>query len=104
MIRSPRTSLPGKRQPQAPGHLIPASWTRRPCTLAIASISTLTTSLLADPADVSANLAPFLQNGKVPALAAAAVLDGKIIAAGATGVRKHGDPTPVTVKDQFHIG
>ncbi len=32
------------------------------------------------------------------------MLDGKIIAAGATGVRKFGDPTPVTINDKFHIG
>lgn len=60
--------------------------------------------LLAEPADVSADLVSFLRDGKVPALVAAAVLDGKIIAVGATGVRKHGDPAKVTVEDKFHIG
>jgi CubicO group peptidase (beta-lactamase class C family) len=64
----------------------------------------LATSLLADPADVSADLARFTQNGNIPGLAAAAVLDGKIIACGATGVRKYGEATPVTIHDQFHIG
>lgn len=64
----------------------------------------LASRLLAEPVDVSADLAPFLRDGKVPGLAAAAVLDGKIVAAGATGVRKHGDPAKVTVRDKFHIG
>ena len=64
----------------------------------------LTSPLHAQPADVSTDLTPFLADGKIPGLAAAAILDGKLIASGASGVRKHGDPTPVTVDDQFHIG
>ncbi|OYV06011.1 MAG: hypothetical protein CFE26_08605, partial [Verrucomicrobiales bacterium VVV1] len=35
---------------------------------------------------------------------AAAVYNGKIIAAGATGFRKAGDPTPVSLDDKFHLG
>jgi CubicO group peptidase (beta-lactamase class C family) len=58
----------------------------------------------AAPADVSAELAKLTREGKIPALAAAAVLHGKIVAAGATGVRKYGDPTPVTLRDKFHLG
>ncbi len=54
--------------------------------------------------DISADLTKFLQDGKIPALAAAAVMDGKIIASGASGVRKYGDTTPVIVTDKFHIG
>jgi hypothetical protein len=44
--------------------------------------------------DISADLAKFLQDGKIPAIAAAAVMDGRIIASGASGVRKQGDATP----------
>jgi CubicO group peptidase (beta-lactamase class C family) len=40
----------------------------------------------------------------LPALAAAVIEKGKITWQGAVGVRKYGDPTPVTVKDKFHIG
>ncbi len=58
----------------------------------------------AEPADVSADLARFMQDGKIPGLAAAAVLNGQIIAAGAAGMRKTGDPTRVTVNDIFHLG
>ena len=39
-----------------------------------------------------------------PALAAAVVRDGKIVALGASGVRKAGDKTAVTVNDKFHLG
>lgn len=40
----------------------------------------------------------------VPSVAAAVVVDGKLHAAGAVGVRKRGDATPVTVDDKYHIG
>ncbi len=61
-------------------------------------------SASAGTADLSADLAKFIRDRKIPGLAAAAVLDGKIVAAGATGVRKYGDPVPVTVDDKFHLG
>lgn len=57
-----------------------------------------------EPTDISVDLAKIIQETPVPALAAAAVWDGQIVAAGAAGVRKAGDDTPVTVHDQFHIG
>jgi CubicO group peptidase (beta-lactamase class C family) len=41
---------------------------------------------------------------KVPALALAWVRDGQVVAAGVSGVRKHGAPVPVTIDDQWHIG
>jgi CubicO group peptidase (beta-lactamase class C family) len=64
----------------------------------------MTQMAFAQRADVSADLAKFTRDGKVPGLVAAAVYDGKIIAAGATGVRKKGDPMPVTIDDKFHLG
>lgn len=48
-------------------------------------------------------LAPLLV-GSVPSIAAAAVVGGEVQAAGAVGVRKRGDDTPVTVNDKYHIG
>lgn len=54
--------------------------------------------------DVSADLTRFTEAGSVPGLAVAVSLDGRIVAAGASGVRKHGDPAKVTVDDKFHIG
>ena len=41
---------------------------------------------------------------KLPALAAAVIVDGKVVATNAVGVRRHGDATKVTAKDKFHIG
>jgi CubicO group peptidase (beta-lactamase class C family) len=40
----------------------------------------------------------------MPALAAAVVQDGKIIASGAVGTRKYGENIPVTINDKFHLG
>src|SRR4051812_24224324 len=40
----------------------------------------------------------------LPALAVTVVKEGKICDRAAVGVRKYGNPTPVTVDDQFHIG
>lgn len=41
---------------------------------------------------------------KFPALAAAVVVDGKIVATNAVGFRKHGAAGKVTAEDKFHIG
>ncbi len=59
-------------------------------------------ALAAAPVDVSAALSKL--RGAAPALAAAAVHKGQIVSAGVTGMRKHGDPTPVTLDDRFHLG
>lgn len=40
----------------------------------------------------------------LPAIAAAVVKDGAIVAAGAVGTRVHGQRIPVTVDDRFHLG
>ncbi|HEY0419126.1 MAG TPA: serine hydrolase domain-containing protein, partial [Acetobacteraceae bacterium] len=49
-------------------------------------------------------LRPLLAEHGLPALAAAAVQDGRVIAAGAVGTRRWGTETPVTLDDAFHIG
>ncbi|MCI0745697.1 MAG: beta-lactamase family protein [Verrucomicrobia subdivision 3 bacterium] len=41
---------------------------------------------------------------KLPAMAAVVVVDGKVVATNAVGVRRHGDPTKVAPGDKFHIG
>ncbi|MGJ8649323.1 MAG: serine hydrolase domain-containing protein [Opitutaceae bacterium] len=43
-------------------------------------------------------------NPKLPSLAALVIVDGKVKAVGASGVRKKGDKTPVTIDDKYHIG
>lgn len=50
------------------------------------------------------SLTEILEQHDVPSLAAAVVFGGEIHAAGAVGVRKRGDDTPVTVDDKYHIG
>jgi CubicO group peptidase (beta-lactamase class C family) len=55
--------------------------------------------------DISEDLAKFLEDhGKVPSIAAAAVLDGELVAAGAAGVRRIDGPGKVTLDDRYHIG
>lgn len=49
-------------------------------------------------------LRPHLARYGLPALAAAVVRDGIIVAAGAVGTRRVGTDTPVTIDDRFHIG
>lgn len=53
---------------------------------------------------LDAVLQPYLDRYGMPALAAAVVKDGEIIAAGAVGTRRHGADVPVTVHDRFHLG
>ncbi len=54
--------------------------------------------------DVGAILEPIRKRHDLPALAGAVYYQGRMAALGATGVRKIGEPTPVTVNDQFHLG
>ena len=53
---------------------------------------------------LDAMLTPFLARYELPALAAAVVKDGKVVAMGAVGTRKAGEKIPVTVNDRFHLG
>lgn len=56
------------------------------------------------PLLLDATLQPYLATYGLPALAAAVVQDGRIIAAGAVGTRRAGEHIPVTLNDRFHIG
>ena len=58
----------------------------------------------ADMTSLDKELAPYLKRHKLPAVAAAVVKDGKIVAAGVAGTRRIGTVSPLTVKDRFHIG
>jgi CubicO group peptidase (beta-lactamase class C family) len=53
---------------------------------------------------LDSDLLPYLLRFDLPAVAAAVVKNGKILAAGAVGTRRLGTDTPVTVNDRFHIG
>lgn len=58
----------------------------------------------ATPASLDDVLRPYLDRYGFPALAAAVVRDGKVVAAGAVGTRRVGTQRPVTLDDRFHIG
>lgn len=60
------------------------------------------TESISDP--ISQMLETIRLKHKFPALAAAVVVDGKIVTTNAVGFRKHGGTEPVTVQDKFHIG
>ena len=49
-------------------------------------------------------LQSYLQRYDLPALAAAVIKNGEIIASGAVGTRRAGTNSPVTIDDRFHIG
>jgi len=56
------------------------------------------------PADTKEALEVVRSRHELPALAVAVLDHGKVIDRAAVGVRKHGDKTPVTIDDRFHIG
>jgi len=49
-------------------------------------------------------LEPYLEKYQLPALAAAVVKNGEIVAAGATGTRRAGTKMTVSLDDRFHLG
>jgi CubicO group peptidase (beta-lactamase class C family) len=49
-------------------------------------------------------LHPYLSRYALPALAAAVVRNGELIASGAVGTRRAGTNSPVAIDDRFHIG
>lgn len=53
---------------------------------------------------LNARLTPYLSQYNLPAMAAAVVKGGRIIAVGAVGTRKAGLNIPVTLQDRFHLG
>ncbi len=54
--------------------------------------------------DISRAIDALLADSPVPSLAAAAVVEGRIVSVGASGIRKKGAPDTVTVHDKYHIG
>jgi CubicO group peptidase (beta-lactamase class C family) len=61
-------------------------------------------SAAAGAGSLDAALQPYLARHGLPALAAAVVRDGGVVAAGAVGTRRAGAAIPVTLGDRFHIG
>jgi len=54
--------------------------------------------------DATKELEAIREKHKLPAIAAAAMKDGKLVAIGATGLRRVGGTERVTVEDKWHIG
>src|SRR5271157_2994010 len=67
------------------------------CTITVSSAPPST-------ADMAQALEVIRKKHALPALAVVVVKDGRICDRVAVGVRKWGDPTPVTTNDEFHIG
>src|SRR5918998_2886816 len=55
-------------------------------------------------ASLDSILQPYLGRYGLPALAAAVVKNGEVIASGAVGTRRAGTNSPVSIDDRFHIG
>ncbi len=86
-------------------------WTDRRCLIGVAAaVPALLLTARAQPADAAPGqslddfLRPYLARYNLPAVAAAVVRNGAIVAAGATGTRRAGAAIPVTLHDRFHIG
>jgi len=78
---------------------------RFPICLAASILMFSTSAFAADSlGDTAQILEPIRKKHNLPALAVAVVKEGKICDRAAVGVRKYGEPTPVTIDDQFHIG
>ncbi len=56
------------------------------------------------PLELHDLLAPIRDKAGIPALAAVAIKDGRIMAQGCAGVRAVGAPDPLTINDRFHLG
>ncbi len=83
--------------------------TRREMALGVASCAiaphfTASAEPMSAAQNIKELLEPIRKESDLPALAAIALKDGKVIAKGAVGFRKYDDPTPVTMQDKFHLG
>ena len=79
----------------------PASWLST-CLITFGVITVSATPPTSD--DMAQTLEAIRKKHDLPALAVVVVKDGKFCDRIAVGVRKWGDPTPVTTNDVFHIG
>jgi CubicO group peptidase (beta-lactamase class C family) len=59
---------------------------------------------LAEPQSLASQIEPVRVKYGLPALAAAVVKNGEVVAASAVGVRVQGTDIPVTLNDRFHLG
>lgn len=64
----------------------------------------MTPNSFAQAASLATQLEEIRSSEQAPALAGLILQEGKIIDSAAVGVRKLGNPTPVTVNDRYHLG
>ncbi len=64
----------------------------------------LVSGRVAAQASLDPLLGPYLAKYELPALSAAVVKGGQIVAAGAVGTRRAGADIPITIHDRFHLG
>lgn len=88
-------------QPPAPASTGPAG---QPATPPAAPPAAAAPAEPAAPRDLSDLLRPIVERTGAPGLVAAAVVDGRVVALGAAGVRAKGEAAAVTPADKFHIG
>lgn len=69
-----------------------------------ATLSPLPSVAVDKESDLNAELDTARSIAKLPALAAAVVKQGRIVASGAVGIRSFGSNEPVKISDRFHIG
>jgi CubicO group peptidase (beta-lactamase class C family) len=55
-------------------------------------------------ASLDATLQRYVAKHELPALGAAVVRSGRVVASGAAGTRRAGSRVPATVRDRFHLG
>lgn len=72
--------------------------------VSVLGIMTMQASASAQETDLHNYLDTVRTEFGLPALAAAVVKDGNVVAAAATGTRVHGGSVPVTIDDRFHLG
>ena len=77
--------------------------TLSPVALAAAEVSRTPALANTTGAPLDDMLEPYLARYNMPALAAAVVVGGSVVAAGAVGTRRTGTDIPVTLDDRFHI-
>jgi len=61
-------------------------------------------SFIAHTNEIDKHIEKLLKGSRVPSLSAAVIVDGKLVSSGASGIRKMGETTKVTVKDKYHVG
>lgn len=93
-----RSSIMKTKKPFGPLLLVLAA-----CIIAAIAHAAMEANSAANPTPAT-SIAAICQERNVPALAVVATKDGRICDRAAAGVRKWGDPTPVTTNDVIHIG